>query len=107
MKRNNLILVTELRHGYRDMLTNNATVPHLVVYDRPAMVAIKIVDLPDWVNPRDERTIPAFLKGFSKMYEDALLYLLEDSKEIEPGHFLPECTFKHLTQLADFLKETI
>lgn len=107
MKRN-LLLRTELRHGYQDVRLMEYVGPNLMVYDRSERVAlIKIVDLPHWVQPRDERTIPSFLNGFSHEYKEALLYLLEDSKPIPQGQEVPVCTFKHLTQLADFLKETI
>ena len=106
MKRN-LILITELRHGHQDVRLMEYVGPHLVVFDRNHRVAIKIIDLPHWVQPRDERTLPSFLKGFSHEYKEALLYLLEDSQPIPQHVMVPECTFKHLTQLADFLKETI
>lgn len=107
MKRN-LLLHTELRHGYHDVRLMEYERPTLTVYDRSERVAIKIVDLPHWVRaPRDERTITSFIKGFSSEYKEALLYLLEDSQPIPKGQEVPVCTFKHLTQLADFLKETI
>lgn len=102
----NLILVTELRSGYRDVRLFDYVGPHILVYDRGHRVAIRIVDLPHWVKPACKMTTPEFLRGFSSLYKEALLYLLEDAQPVPEGQELPECTFKHLTQLAEFLKET-
>lgn len=104
MKRN-LILTTELQRGYQDVRLMDWVAPYLRVKATNYRVGIKITDLPEW--SYSHRTIPDFLRGFAAMYKDALIYLLDDATEIVPGQCMPECTFKHLTQLADFLKETI
>lgn len=106
MKRN-LSLITELRHGHQDVRLMDWVGPHLVIFDRAHKVAIKIVDLPEWSHRQADSQVPHFLQAFGKLHKEALLYLLEDAPEIHQGQCLPECTFQHLTQLADFLKETI
>lgn len=100
----NLILLTEMHHGHRDMLNCDYVGPSLLVRATNYRVALKITELPEW--SFGHRGLPDFLQGFSKAFKDALLYLLEDAPEIPPGQCVPECAYKHLMQLADFLKET-
>ena len=106
MKRN-LLLCTELRHGHQDIRMMDWVGPHLMIFDRAHKVAIKIVDLPEWSHRQADSQVPHFLQAFTSRHKEALLYLLEDSQPIPQHVMVPECTFKHLTQLADFLKETI
>ena len=106
MKRK-LLLCTELRQGHQDIRLMDWVGPHLVVFDKSHRVAIKIVDLPEWSHRQADSQVPHFLQAFASLHKEALLYLLEDAPEIPQGQCLPECTFQHLTQLADFLKETI
>lgn len=103
-RRSNLILLIEMQHGYRDARTMDCFGPSLFVRVTNYRLALKVTDLPVW--SFSHRGLPDFLQGFSKAFNDALLYLLEDAPEITPGQHAPECTYKHLSQLADFLKET-
>lgn len=103
--KHDLILITELRHGHQDMLNCEYVGPSLLIRATNRRVALKVVEIPE--GTYNHRGIPDFLHNFGKMYKDALMYLLEDTPEIPRGQCVPECTFQHLTQLDDFLKETI
>lgn len=100
----NLILITKLHHGHRDMLNYDYVGPSLLVSATNYRVALKVTDLPNWSH--SHRDVPDVLQSFAKTFKDALLYLLEDAPEIPPGQCVPECTYTHLMQLAEFLKET-
>lgn len=103
MKRKLLLQLT-VQTGFRDARLMDYTGPSLVAFDKNHRVGIRIADIPSWQHSQLETH--EFLRGFQLKYTDALVYLLEDSKPIPPHVELPECSFKHLAQLADFLKET-
>lgn len=100
----NLILTTTLQHGHMDRRLDLWVEDHLIVCDRHQKIGIMITKLPLLQQART--AMPEFLVGFTQYHRDALLYILEDSQPIQPGQSIPECTYEHLNQLANFLKET-
>lgn len=103
MKRK-LMLQLTISQGAHDVRLMDYIDPAIVAFDKSHRVGIRIVEVP---NPSPSYTnFPDFLSGFQSLYSDALIYLLEDSRPVPQHEMLPECTFSHLKQLADFLKET-
>ncbi|AWH14620.1 hypothetical protein [Pseudomonas phage 71PfluR64PP] len=106
MKRN-LIVTTELHHGYRNMLTKEFVEPELFVRAVNHRLGLRVTNLPKWSHEQPATQIPHFLQAFASLHKEAILWLLEDSPEVSPGQEPQTCSFDNLTKLADFLKETI